>query len=300
MIITRSLMDQTWTDLNSPTKEELDSLILAQNVDPIIAKDLLSPTPRQYTKEFNNSIYVVIHIPSFKHSRMESLEQEIDLIITEKSLITARYESIDALHHFAKQVEVSNILSKENSSHLFFGLMKEVYNFLSDEIAYMQDWIKEIEKNIFKGHEKEMVGSISAISRNLLSFKRIIGPHEAVWKSLVNIGKNNMGEKFEKDAGLLLEEWQKLSLSIRNIFDMLIELRETNNSILTTKQNEVMKIFTILAFITFPLSLIATIFGMNTFFMPIVGLNNDFWIVIGIMLMMSLVMFTYFKYKKWM
>ena len=44
-------MDQTWIDINSPSKEEADSLVLSQGIDPSVAKDLLSPTPKQYAKE---------------------------------------------------------------------------------------------------------------------------------------------------------------------------------------------------------------------------------------------------------
>ena len=299
MIITRAFMDQTWTDLSSPTKEELDSLILAQHIDPLIAQDLLAPTPKQYSKEFNNALYAVMHIPLFKHSHFINLEQEIDFIITEKNIITARYESIDALHHFAKHIEVDEILNKEKHSHLFFGITREIYGFLFEEIEYMKDWIKDIEKNIFESREKEMVFSISAASRNLLSFKRIVGPHQMIWLNLTNSEKINFGEKFEKDARLLLEEWARLMSEIKNISDMLDELRETNNSILSTKQNEIMKFFTILAFIILPLTLITSIFGMNTMNLPIVGLPYDFWIVVGLMFCVSLAMFTYFKYKKW-
>lgn len=292
-------MDQVWTDLNSPTKEELDGLILAQNLDPLIAKDLLTPTPRQHAKEFSNAIYAVIHIPIFKHAHSLNLEQEVDFIITEKGLLTTRYDSIDALHHFAKQIEVDEILNKENHSHLFFGLMREIYKFLFDEVEYTKDWLREIEKNIFQGREKNMVFDISEAGINLLSFKRVVGPHEAVWRNLKEIGTSHFGEKFGKDAKVLLEEAERLTLELGNISDMLDELRETNNSILSTKQNEVMKIFTILAFVTFPLSLIAAIFGMNTAFIPIVGTPNDFWIVVGFMFIVSLAMFSYFKYKKW-
>ncbi len=299
MIVTRSFMDQVWTDLNSPTKEELDGLILAQNLDPLIAKDLLTPTPRQHAKEFSNAIYAVIHIPIFKHAHSLNLEQEVDFIITEKGLLTTRYDSIDALHHFAKQIEVDEILNKENHSHLFFGLMREIYKFLFDEVEYTKDWLREIEKNIFQGREKNMVFDISEAGINLLSFKRVVGPHEAVWRNLKEIGTSHFGEKFGKDAKVLLEEAERLTLELGNISDMLDELRETNNSILSTKQNEVMKIFTILAFVTFPLSLIAAIFGMNTAFIPIVGTPNDFWIVVGFMFIVSLAMFSYFKYKKW-
>lgn len=299
MIVTRPFMDQVWIDLSSPTKEELDSLILAQHIDPLIAKDLLAPTPKQYAREFDNAIYAVIHIPLFKHSHSVNLEQEIDFIIIPNGVITTRYESIDALHHFSKQIEVDAILNREKHSHLFFGVMKEIYSFLFDEVEYMKDWIRDIEKSIFEGREKEMVFGISAASRNLLAFKRIVGPHEILWRNLINLEKNDLGEKFKNDAEALLEEWSRLMSEIKNISDMLDELRETNNSILSTKQNEIMKFFTILAFTILPLSLITNIFSMNTTHLPIIGTKYDFWIILSIMGTVGLAMFYYFKYKKW-
>ena len=91
MITNRSFFDQTWADVNSPTKEELDSLTLSENLDPIIARDLLIPTPKQQAKEFGDSLYVVLHVPFFNHSRMENSEQEIDFVISEKKLITSAF-----------------------------------------------------------------------------------------------------------------------------------------------------------------------------------------------------------------
>ena len=63
--------------------------------------------------------------------------------------------SIDALHLFAKQMEVKEILNKNDYSHLFFGIMKEVYGFLFNEIDYIKDWIKEIEKRYLRGEKKK-------------------------------------------------------------------------------------------------------------------------------------------------
>ena len=299
MISTRSFMDQTWIDINSPSKEEADSLVLSQGIDPSVAKDLLSPTPKQYAKESGSAIYAIFHIPSFKHSHSLDSEQEIDFIITERGMITARYDSIDALHYFAKQIEVNEILNKDNHAHLFFGLMKEIYAFLFNETDYIKEWMREIEKNIFEGHEKEMVFAISAASRNLLNFKRIIDPHKTVLTNMAEISRTNFSERFKRDVSLVLEEWERLSRDIKNISDMLDELRETNNSILTTKQNEIMKTLTILAFIVVPLATLSQIFGMNVTHTPLVGLPYDFWIIIGIMLGLALAMFGYFKYKKW-
>ncbi len=292
-------MDQTWTDLNSPTKEELDSLILAQNIDPIIAKDLSTPTPKQYAKEFGKVIYAVIHIPFFKHSQMMNLEQEIDFIVSENGLVTTRYESIDALHHFAKRIEVNEILNKSGHSHLFFGLMKEIYSFLFDEIEYLKDWIKNTEENIFKGREKEMVFRISATGRNVLSFKRIVYPHKTVLESIELIAKNDFNGNFNKDVKLLLEEWQRLMLEIENISNMLDELRETNNSILSAKQNDIMKQLTIIGSILLPLTVIGQIFGLSVLSFPLKNHPFAFWIVLGIMAVVVLCSLAYVRFKKW-
>ena len=82
--------------------------------------------------------------------------------------------------------------------------------------------------------------------------------------------------------------------------EYLKELRETNNSLLTTKQNEIMKILTVTNFIFLPLALIAGIFGMNSKSTPIINMPHDFYIILGIMGGLMVTMFSYFKWKKWL
>ena len=60
-----------------------------------------------------------------------------------------------------------------------------------------------------------------------------------------------------------------------------------------------MKNLTIMAFVTFPLTLISSVFGMNTSFLPVVGRPNDFWIIVSFMAILALTFFMYFKVKHW-
>ena len=60
-----------------------------------------------------------------------------------------------------------------------------------------------------------------------------------------------------------------------------------------------MKTLTTVAFITFPLTLIAGVFGMNAIAIPIIGYKYDFWIILGGMLLTTIVVFGFFKFKKW-
>lgn len=293
-------MNQVWIDLNSPTKEEADSLILTQNISPAIAKDLLLPTPVQYAEESGQTIYTVLHIPAFKHSHSIEENQEVDFIIRADGVITARYDSIDALHYFAKQIEVSEILNKGKNTHLFFGMMKEIYKSMADELAYMEDWMKEIEKNIFEGHEKAMVFTISNAGRNLLNFRRIIDPHGNVFEFLRDIGKEKFGDEFGAEAKALVEEWRRIMKRVNNQMDLVMELRETNNSILSTKENEIMKNLAVMGSVLLPLTILGQIFGMSIISFPLKDNPNAFLIILSMMAIMAMATLIYARIKKWM
>jgi magnesium transporter len=83
------------------------------------------------------------------------------------------------------------------------------------------------------------------------------------------------------------------------LIEVIDELRDTNMAMLTTRQNEVVKNLTIMAFVTFPLSLIAGIFGMNTINMPISDHPMGFWLILGSMFTLTALVFTYFKMRRW-
>ena len=108
------------------------------------------------------------------------------------------------------------------------------------------------------------------------------------------------GEQYIHNVKEISRRYQRLARRLRALSDTVDELRDTNIGILTTKQNEVMKILTIMAFITFPLTLFTSLFGMNTHTTPLVGQPGDFWIILSIMIVVSIGFFAFFKYMRWM
>ena len=302
MIIKYQKKYSTWIDVSLPHKDEVDAIMREYSIDSVVGRDLLHPTPKPKVVATNDKIYTVVHIPVFKNSHARgATSQEIDFVIGRKVLISVRYDTIDALYKYTKEIEVNELLDREDGgNHTFVDIMIEIYKSLFDELSFIEDRLSEIEKRIFRGEEKQMVERISEAGRDLLNFRRIIEPHGDMLHSLRLMGVDVLGKKFNGEMDALVDEWERLLKNLDNHRNFLAELRETNNSLLSTKQNEIMKILTIMAFVTFPLSLIAAIFGMNTDNLPIVGYPNDFWIVMGIMGSATAIMFGYFRHKKWL
>ncbi|MCH8889059.1 hypothetical protein IID26_01380 [Patescibacteria group bacterium] len=295
----------TWVDMENPTNEEIRLIMDEFDLNPLVADELTSPTLKPKVDFYKEYIYLILHFPAIRHTHSEGRQnQEVDFIIGKKFIITVHYDTIDPLHKFSKVFEVNSILDRSDmgnhAGYLFFYMIKKLYGAIEHELSFIRDKQVEIENEIFDGREKIMVLAISHLSRNLLDFKQAISVHRGVLESFEKAGNQFFGVDFTHHLRTIMSEYYKVHNEIDELLGSVGELRETNNSLLSTKQNEIMKTLTIMAFVTFPLSLIAAIFGMNTQTLPLIGMENDFWIIIGIMSFTMLLLFTFFKYKNWL
>lgn len=295
----------TWIDLESPTNEEVREVMEEYDIHPTIAEELLLPTVKPRVEYYENAfIYLILHFPAFKHTHSNEQNQEVDFIIGKNFLITTRYDTIDPLHKFSKVFEVNSILDKsdigEHAGYVFFHMAKKLYGAIEHEAEYIHDALEDIQTKIFAGKEKEMVVEISKVSRELLNFKQSLIHHKEILDSFDAAACSFFGEKYKYQTRSIIGDYYRAQNHITANMDSVAELRDTNNALLSTKQNEIMKILTIMAFVTFPLSLFASVFGMNTKTLPLTGFDGDFWVIIGIMVGATCFFFAFFKYKKWL
>jgi magnesium transporter len=291
-----------WIDLESPTREEVARIVEEFQIQPMVAEELLFPATKQRAEFYADYAYLVLHFPALRHSH-KTREQEIDIIVGKRFLITAHYDVIDPLHKFAKIFEVHSILDKdEHEGHagfLFFYMLKKLYKAVEHEVDYVRHELALIEEHIFSDQQVEMVAAISKSARDLLNLRQAIEPHREVLHTIETDGPKLWGEDFSPYLRALSNEYYRVHNHVMRETESLHELRETNNSLLTTKQNETMKNLTLLAFVTLPLSLIASIFEMNTIDTPLASNPHGFWIIIYGMFIITLLMLWYFKHKKW-
>ncbi|MEK7185727.1 MAG: CorA family divalent cation transporter [Patescibacteria group bacterium] len=296
--------DATWIDLENPTKADVEKIAQECDIDLKTASDIILPANSPRAEFHGHYAHIILHFPIFKRSQVVSSIQEIDFILSENTLITARFDHIEALHKFAKIIETEAIVDKKRvvspAGYIFFRMVRELYSTLFDELKYIDSWSREIETKMFRGQEHEMVFAISNMSRVLLDLERTLSQHEDVLSALKDYGPKILGSYFEYHIRSVIEEYGKLRNIIKNQRDIMAELRETNNSLLSSKQNEVAKIVTVLAFIAVPISLVLNVFQIESRARPIIGSTYDFWILIGIVLLAGVFLFTFFKYKKWL
>lgn len=305
MINKRSLNGLTWIDIESPTPRDIETVIGEYSLPPEPAEDILSPTPRQRVVRYDNCVYVVLHFPtlSFHRNAVKGYNhrKEIDFIVGKGFLITVHYDSMTAIKKFGESFEKTEThMGYEDDATVFFHkLIKHLYRCLLHDVEVIKSSLLKAEHAIFAGEEKAMVVELSVIHRDILRFNNALLPHREAIEGLRSIFKS-FGDKYEHLAHDIKSEFERVDRRMSGNKALLDELRLTNDSLLSAKQNEAIKGLTMMAFMTFPLMLIAAIFAMDTKDMPIIGLPNDFWIVISLMVMVATGCVIYFSNKRWL
>lgn len=145
-----------------------------------------------------------------------------------------------------------------------------------------------------------MVEELSRLSRRVLNYRLAIKPHNEIWKLFEEHHMTLFGKDFSSYATGVAAAHLKIWNLLEGGREALSSLRETNDSLLTAKTNDTLVHLSMMAFVVFPLTLIAGIFGMNSPNLPLIGHPYDFWMIVGVMAITTVSIFGFFKYRKWL
>ena len=296
----------TWVDIEKPTPKDIDWLRVNFNFHPVTLSELIPSSQREKVEHFNDYLFLITFVPIFSEKRRTTTPVEVDFLITRDHLITVHNESLEPIKTFDQNCrnkpELKNKYFGLTTGHLFYWLNEEFLNFAERQLVHIGKNIQRIEDGIFKNLERDMIREISMIKRDILDFRIAIRPLRRIFESL-----NNKALKFWQDNidlavyfSDLLGDYEKVWNEIDNYTDTINSLENTNANLLNDKTNAIVKTFTILSFITFPAMLIATILQINTENNPVLGLSNAFWIIVGLIALTVVVMWLYFKTRKWL
>ncbi|MDQ5883487.1 MAG: magnesium transporter [Patescibacteria group bacterium] len=297
----------TWIDIERPTRNEIIDTVEEYRIPKLAGEELLTETLKSKVDYYEKQelIYLVLHFPFFDKKEKIVVEKEIDFLIGKNFLITTHYQEIEPFNNFSKIFENNSILDGnkigENPGFLLFYILKELYKTLDNELDGIGVNLEKIEGDIFDSKERDAVNSISYVNRKIIRFKKALSFHGDIIRSVEPIGTDMFGSGFSFNMGMILSEYNKVNTTVAWYKEILNDMRDTNNTLLTTKTNETIKTLTIINFIMLPITLITQVFGMNVNDnIILIQTFSDFFVVIGAMVLTGLVMFVYFKGRKWL
>jgi magnesium transporter len=293
----------TWIDFENPSADDILYLQENFNIHPLAIEEFVTPTMRPKATEYENCLFLTVHIPLFDVVTRTTYPGELDIVLTKDHLITGHLKEIYQLTEFFNQLEGSEgkrrLHMSKTPAHLMYRILEILFESCFPKADHITEKLNAIEEEIFKGNEKEMVMEISIVKRDILNFRRTLKPQRSILESIIqkkcNLIPKDLFPYFQDLMGTNIRLWNVLE----NSKEIVESLEQTNNSLLSNKLDMTMKILTIFNAILLPLTVYSNIMSMSVN-VPLHKSDLAFWIHVAIMILLASFTIILFKTKKWL
>jgi magnesium transporter len=301
--IRESLKDEKnllWVDMRDMDDTDIDILTEIFNLHPLTIEDFIMVNARPKIENFKDYIFLVaFSMESHDKARGRIKTQELDCCLGKNFLITTHTDSLNALITSKERIRKLSPIIMNGADFLLYSIIECIVDSYFPIINEFDNMVDEMSDELFKDPTNETLKKIYGLKNEIMYLRRTIGPQADV-----------MGLVARGDFHLISPS---NAVYFRNIHDNLVRLNdivgtsrdivtgamEAYVSVVSNRLNEIMKTLTVIATIMMPLTLIASIYGMNFRHMPELNSKFGYPAVIGFMLISTIIMLTYFKRKKW-
>lgn len=293
--------DLIWVDIIEPTVEDVEYLRNNFRLHSLTLSTLIPAVHHPDFEIFRNYLFIILHHPNLEKNG-EMKIQELDIIAGKNYLITSHYKVIQPLNPIFEECLKSEKMKegylKRGVGYFLFTILKKFLKENLTKIDEVEDEIDLVENEIFLGKERETVKRISLLKRKTLASWRVIEPQRMIFESLKSSAPKLFGQDFKPHYFVLSRIHREIEDTLRNSKDTIEALERTNHILVTLKLDEIIKVLTIFSAIILPLTLLASIWGMNTN-LPLAERPFGFWLIILVMLITFGATIIYFKIRKW-
>ena len=299
--------DTVWFDLLNPTKEEDNKVegLLKISVPTRAEMREIEASSRFYQE--NGASYMtgfVLH--NFEDGKAAS--STVTFILTGNALVTVRYADPKAFPMMLQRVERGDA-SCVSGAAIMIGIIETLIERQADLIEHVQDKVDKLASGVFNldgrrkgenrlevllkgtGAQGDIVArareSATSLERVLHAFKNTAGERNCDAKIIQRI------DTAEKDIASLTEHMRFLS-------DRTGFLLNANLGLISNEQNQIIKLFSVMAVMLMPPTLVASIYGMNFRHMPELEWLEGYPIALGLMFLSAIIPFFYFRRKGWL
>ncbi len=295
----------TWIHLDAPTLEAAQELAERFGWHPLDVEDVLSKRQRPKVDDYADEgyLFAVLHFPAYDRAVQRLNAVELDVFVGPDYLVTLPSVDLRPVNNlFARCQEdeaFRDQLFSKGSGRLLYEVLDDLFDYcfpILDKIGHKLD---SLEDDVFEGRSDEVVRDISNVKQEIISYRKIIKPERSTLRLLERHIKRFLPEELELYFDDIVDAAERIWDLLDNFKEVVEALEDTNEAVISHRQNDILRILTVFSVVLLPLTLITGFFGMNVDF-PGFGSVWAFWTIFGLMAAALCGMLAFFRYKRWL
>jgi magnesium transporter len=292
-----------WINIERP--RAVDRAWLEEHFDfhPLDYEDVFSRNQRPKIDEYEGYLFIVLHFPRYDHHVGRLNAAELDLFVGPDFLITLPNEPIDPVEYLFERCRAN---PEERERHFSQGAGFLLYKIVDNAVdasfpmlRKMGNKLERVEQDIFEGRSEEVVRDISNVKQEIINFRTIVRPQRAVLADLERTKQRYTPDDLDIYFDDINDASERIWQMLEGYKETVEALEVTNESALSHQLNNVLRVLTAFSVILLPLTLIASIWGMNVR-VPGEQSITAFWVIIAAMVVLLAGMLAYFRRRGWL
>ena len=290
----------TWINIVEPTNKDFDFLEEKYHFHHLAMEDCRISIQQPKIDEYDNYLFMVFHLPRYLKQQRRTVALELNVFLGKNYLITIHNGDLKPLNNYFDQIAKNTAKLKYTMpAYLLYEILSTSFNYCFPMLEKIGLSLDRVEDDLYADQSRRTLEELSIIAQDIINFRRVIRPQRYFMKDLDQVKTKFITEKLEfyyEDIADKIDRIWELLDSNKEVVDVL---QRTNESLLTQRLNEVMKILTIISVIMLPLTVITGFYGMNVVGLPFAHSAYAAAIVFGLLIFVGVVMLFYFRKRNW-
>lgn len=297
----------TWYDIENPIPEDLKKIREELTIHPLILDELIPQVRHPKLDMYGSHLYFVLTIPSLEQVTSRHLAvrlDELDIVFGNAWILTSHYRPLQSVNELFAQIENQRKnhiehLDTENPATLIYAILSRILRDAIASLGVIEERIDSVERSVFFERQKEQVQELSEFRHIIIDFRRALSPSRPVFRALDDAGPALLGPETLPYFRNLTGRIEQIATLISTLKETIEALVETNQALLTTRTNDIVRTFTVLTALLLPPSLVTSIFSMNLQY-PFAVSSTAFWWINIAAILTVVAPIIYFKQRRWL
>lgn len=293
----------TWSDINKPDEAVLETLRRTYKFHPLDLEDCLSESQRPKIDDYDEYIFMVLHIPIRSGRARHIRNSEVNIFIGPNFLITL-HDNDPTIKKLFADCKAKRKLREEylgkGPGYFLYMLTDDLFGSCFPLLDTLGKNINDLESEVFDpDHSRDRLKDILMLKKDIINFRRMIIPQRAIVAQLEHKNKKFLPDNLDVYFDDVVDKIEKIWNNLENLQELTASLQETNESIISHNTNNIIKVLTLFSVVMLPLTVITGFYGMNVVGLPFAEHTKATIIIGGLLFSIMCSMFAYFRFRRW-
>src|SRR5262245_65377709 len=277
-----------WIHIEEPRLAHRDWLEQRFDFHQLDYEDVYSRNQRPKLDVYDDYLFIVLHFPVFEKATDRLLTAEVDIFVGSDYLITLTETALPPLQSLFERMESREELREstfsKGSGYLLYKIVDTNVDAAFPMLRKMSIKLDRLEDDIFEGRSSEIVRDISNAKQEIINFRKIVRPQRAVLRDLERTKQRYLAEDLDIYFDDISDAAERIWDTLENYKEVVEALEDSNESVLSHRLNESLRVLTAFSVALLPLTLLASVFGMNVPLPGQPGSAIEFWLILAVMI----------------